>query len=58
MTAHPGETVTVRVPLPSRTFQTWTSDGWQTVAGDYQIVAAHALDDPRLTLDMQVATCL
>ncbi|GLZ00923.1 glycoside hydrolase family 3 C-terminal domain-containing protein [Actinoplanes sp. NBRC 103695] len=58
VTAHPGETVTVRVPLPSRTFQTWTPDGWRTVAGAYEIAAAHALDDPRLTLDMQVATCL
>ena len=58
VTAHPGETVTVRVPLPSRTFQTWTADGWQTLAGGYEIVAAHALDDPRLTLDMQVAACL
>ncbi|MFG1609357.1 beta-glucosidase [Actinoplanes sp. NPDC049265] len=49
VTAHPGERVTVRVELPARTFQTWTDDGWQTVPGDYEIVAAHALDDPRLT---------
>jgi beta-glucosidase len=42
--AHPGETVTVRVPLPPRTFQIW-DEGWRTVGGDYRIIAAHALDD-------------
>ncbi|WP_433301976.1 glycoside hydrolase family 3 protein [Actinoplanes sp. CA-030573] len=44
--AHPGETVTVRIPLPPRTFQIW-DEGWRTIAGDYRVVAAHALDDPR-----------
>jgi beta-glucosidase len=46
--ALPGETVTVRVPLPERAFQVW-NDGWQTIPGDYTVIAAHALDDPRLT---------
>ncbi|GAA3961048.1 beta-glucosidase H [Actinoplanes auranticolor] len=46
--AHPGETVTVRVPLPPRTWQVW-EEGWHTVAGTYEVTAAHALDDPRLT---------
>jgi beta-glucosidase len=45
--AHPGETVTVRIPLPERTFQIW-DDGWHTVAGNYEMTAAHALDEPRL----------
>ncbi len=45
--AQPGETVTVRVPLPERTFEIWDG-GWRRVAGDYRVVAAHALDDPRL----------
>ena len=45
--AHPGETVTVRVPLPARAFQIWDG-GWRTVPGEYRIVAAHALDDPCL----------
>ena len=45
--AHPDETVTVRVPLSARTFQVWDG-GWRTVPGDYRVIAAHALDDPRL----------
>jgi len=49
--AGPGETVTVRIPLPPRTFEIWDA-GWRRVAGDYRIIAAHALDDPRLE-----ATC-
>ncbi|GAB1645651.1 beta-glucosidase family protein [Krasilnikovia sp. MM14-A1259] len=45
---HPGERVTVRIPLPERTWQVWES-GWRTVFGAYDVTAAHALDDPRLT---------
>jgi beta-glucosidase len=51
--AHPGETVTVRVPLPERTFQIW-DDGWHTVSGTYAITAAHALDDDRLTAEVTI----
>lgn len=46
--AHPGETVTVRIPLPERTWQIW-DEGWRTVPGPYEVIAAHALDDTRLT---------
>ncbi|WP_045743383.1 beta-glucosidase family protein [Actinoplanes rectilineatus] len=46
--AAPGETVTVRIPLPERAFQVWDG-GWRTVPGVYSVIAAHALDDPRLT---------
>jgi len=46
--AQPGETVTVRIPLPPRTWQVW-DEGWHTVPGTYAVTAAHALDDPRLT---------
>ena len=46
--AHPGETVTVRIPLPPRTWQVW-DEGWHTVPGTYAVTAAHALDDPQLT---------
>ncbi|WP_127504889.1 beta-glucosidase H [Actinoplanes solisilvae] len=46
--AAPGETVTVRIPLPPRTFEIWDG-GWRRVPGDYRVIAAHALDDPRLT---------
>jgi beta-glucosidase len=51
--AHPGETVTVRVPLPPRTFQIW-DDGWHTVPGRYEITAAHALDEPRLVAELTI----
>ncbi|GAB1690092.1 beta-glucosidase family protein [Krasilnikovia sp. M28-CT-15] len=46
--AHPGERVTVHIPLPERTWQVWES-GWRTVFGDYDVTVARALDDPRLT---------
>jgi beta-glucosidase len=51
--AHPGETVTVRVPLPARTWQVW-DEGWHTVPGTYTVTAAHALDDPRLTATLEL----
>jgi beta-glucosidase len=52
--ARPGETVTVRVPLPPRSFQIWTETGWQTVTGDYRVIAAHALDADRLEARLTV----
>ncbi|WP_433376465.1 glycoside hydrolase family 3 protein [Actinoplanes sp. CA-142083] len=51
--AHPGETVTVRIPLPPRTFQVW-DEGWQTVPGDYTVAAAHAVDDLRLEAPLAI----
>ena len=51
--AHPGESVTVRIPVPERTFQIWDG-GWRTVPGAYRVSAAHALDDPRLTTEVTV----
>ena len=45
--AAPGETVTVRVPIPPRTFEIWGDSGWQRMPGTYRVIAAHALDDPR-----------
>ena len=41
-TAAPGETATVTVPLPERTWQIW-AEGWTTRPGDYTIEAAHSL---------------
>jgi beta-glucosidase len=52
--ARPGETVTVRVPLPPRSFQIWTDDGWHTVPGDYRVFASHAIDDDRLEARLTV----
>jgi len=51
--AHPGETVTVRVPLPERTWQIW-DDGWHTVPGRYTVTAARALDNPALTAELTI----
>jgi beta-glucosidase len=51
--AHPDETVTVRIPLPERSFQVW-DDGWRTVPGSYTVTAAHSLDDPRLMVIVDV----
>jgi beta-glucosidase len=51
--AHPGETVTVRIPLPERTFQIWDG-GWRTVPGRYRVFAAHALDDDRLAATVEI----
>jgi beta-glucosidase len=51
--AQPGESVTVQVPLEQRTFEVWDG-GWRTVPGRYQVSAAHAVDDVRLTTDLTV----
>ncbi|MBB2942017.1 beta-glucosidase [Actinoplanes lutulentus] len=48
VTAAPGQTITVRVPLPERAFQIW-NDGWHTIPGTYTVTAAQALNAPRLT---------
>jgi beta-glucosidase len=51
--AHPGESVTVHIPVHERAFQVWDG-GWRTVPGGYRVTAAHALDDPRLTTEVAV----
>jgi beta-glucosidase len=53
--AHPGETVTVRIPLPPRTFQIGSDGGWQTVPGGYTVAAAHAVDDLRLEASLTIS---
>ncbi|AGZ39876.1 beta-glucosidase family protein [Actinoplanes friuliensis] len=53
VSARAGETVTVRIPLPPRTWQVW-DEGWHTVPGTYAVTAAHALDDPRLTAGLEL----
>jgi beta-glucosidase len=50
--AVPGETVSVRIPLPERAFGVW-DDGWRTVPGQYTVIAAHAYDDIRRTVDIE-----
>jgi beta-glucosidase len=46
VTAEPGETATVTIALPERTWQVWDG-GWKTIGGDYVIEAAHSLADVR-----------
>jgi len=50
----PGETVTVDVALPERTFQVWTDGSWRTVPGAYTVTAAHSLADAGLTMTISV----
>ncbi|MEO3929196.1 glycoside hydrolase family 3 C-terminal domain-containing protein [Micromonosporaceae bacterium B7E4] len=47
--AAPGEAVTVRVPLPERTFQVWEPEGRRTRSGRYRVEAGRSVADPRLT---------
>jgi beta-glucosidase len=47
VTAGPGESATVTIDLPERTWQIW-ADGWQTISGEYRLGAAHSLADVRL----------
>jgi beta-glucosidase len=51
--AEPGESVTVTIPIAERAFQVW-NDGWQTVPGMYTVIAAHALDDPRRSVEITI----
>jgi beta-glucosidase len=51
--AEPGESVTVTIPIPERAFQVW-NDGWQTIPGTYTVIAAHALDDPRRSVEITI----
>ena len=52
--AAPGESVTVTIPLPERAFQIWDDGGWHTIPGTYTVIAAHALDAPRLTATIEI----
>jgi beta-glucosidase len=51
--AEPGEAATVRVPLPSRTFQVWDG-GWRTVPGSYRVEAARSVADRRLAGELSL----
>jgi beta-glucosidase len=53
VSASPGESVTVRIPLPERTFQVWDG-GWQTVPGSYRVEASANVNDPKLTATVDV----
>jgi beta-glucosidase len=52
-TAAPGETVSVSIDLPERTWQAW-SEGWTTMAGEYTLEVAHSIDDVRLAATIAI----
>jgi beta-glucosidase len=54
VSASPGESVTVTIDLPERTWQIW-ADRWTTVSGRYLVQAAHSLADVRLATTVTVA---
>jgi beta-glucosidase len=54
LTAAPGETATVSIELPERTWQVWDG-GWRTITGQHTVEAAHSLEDVRLTATTTVA---
>ncbi|MFF8604842.1 beta-glucosidase [Streptomyces sp. NPDC015346] len=51
-----GESVEAEIPLPRRAFEIWDEErnGWSFVPGAYEVRAAHALDDTRLTAVLEV----
>lgn len=51
--AGPREAVTVRVPLPERTFQVWEG-GWRTLPGRYRIEAARSVADRPLAEELTI----
>ncbi|MFG1996036.1 glycoside hydrolase family 3 protein [Actinoplanes sp. NPDC048988] len=51
--AHPGETVTVRIPLPPRVFEIWDG-GWKRLPGEYRIIASRAVDAPQVTATLKI----
>ena len=53
VTAGPGESATVAIDLPGRTWQIW-ADGWQTITGEYRLEAAHSLADVRLETTISI----
>ncbi|RKR87721.1 beta-glucosidase [Micromonospora pisi] len=53
VTASPGETITVRVPLAARATRIW-ADRWRTVPGRYTVQAARGVADVRLTATFDV----
>ncbi|MFZ3497432.1 beta-glucosidase family protein [Streptomyces sp. 5.8] len=51
VTAGPGESVEVEIPLPERAFEIWdqTSRSWQRIGGGYEVRASRSHGDTRLT---------
>ncbi|MFJ9635255.1 glycoside hydrolase family 3 protein [Streptomyces sp. NPDC101178] len=56
VTAGPGESVEVTVPVEHRAYQVWDEEtyGWTTVPGTYEIQAARSLADVRATATVEI----
>jgi beta-glucosidase len=52
--AAPGQTATVAIGLPARTFQVWAG-GWRTITGEYLVEAAHSIADRRLAATITIS---
>jgi beta-glucosidase len=54
--AGPGESVVAEIGLPGRAFEIWDEDrgGWRRVGGGYEVRAAHAHGDTRLTATLDL----
>ncbi|MEU8518289.1 glycoside hydrolase family 3 C-terminal domain-containing protein [Streptomyces sp. NPDC048577] len=54
--AEAGGSVEIVVRLPRRAFEVWDEErsAWTTIPGTYEVRAAHALDDTRLTATLEV----
>ncbi|WP_334665333.1 fibronectin type III-like domain-contianing protein, partial [Streptomyces cyaneofuscatus] len=56
VTAAPGESVEVTVPVERRAYQVWDEEayGWKTLPGTYTVQAARSLTDVRATTTVEV----
>jgi beta-glucosidase len=59
VTGQPGESCTVTIELPERTFQRWAAQpgegGWRTIPGEYVMEAARSRGDVRLAARVRVS---
>ncbi|PCG87729.1 glycosyl hydrolase [Streptomyces sp. WZ.A104] len=56
VTAAPGESVEVTIPVEPRAYETWeeSENGWRAVPGTYEVQAARSLTDVRATTSVEV----
>ncbi|MEW2485494.1 glycoside hydrolase family 3 C-terminal domain-containing protein [Streptomyces sp. NPDC048411] len=56
VTADPGQTADVEIPLPERAFQVWdtASCAWTTIPGRYTVHAAHDAVTPTLSTELRI----
>ncbi|GGT92835.1 glycoside hydrolase family 3 protein [Streptomyces violascens] len=56
VSAAPGDSAEVEIPLPRRAFEIWdeSAGGWSFVPGQYEVRACHSLGDVRLSATLEV----